>query len=166
MFVVHRPEDVARPAQRAWRRPWTPGRSSPAEQTRRLACDALIIPAVLGSTCAPLDIGRASACRAVRDAPRPGPPGRDCAFPGCQIPAAWVDAHHVIPWAKGGETKLTNLVLLCGHHHRLIHHSEWEVVIAADGLPVFTPPAWVTPDIACKDPTWRITLRERHPRAA
>jgi hypothetical protein len=36
--------------------------------------------------------------------------------------------------------------LLCGHHHRLIHAGHWQVHIAADGLPEFTPPAWIDPD--------------------
>jgi hypothetical protein len=126
----------------------------------------VIIPAPMGTTSTPLDIGRAT--RVVPSGLRRALVRRDghCAFPGCTLPAAWCDAHHVSPWAQGGDTALTNLVLLCGHHHRLIHHSAWEVTIAADGLPAFTPPPWVTPDIACKDPTWRITLRERHPRAA
>ncbi|HTY72122.1 MAG TPA: HNH endonuclease signature motif containing protein, partial [Actinomycetes bacterium] len=88
---------------------------------------------------------------------------------GCQIPAAWCDAHHIVPWSCGGVTALVNLVLLCPHHHRLIHHSAWEVDIGADGMPVFSPPDWVTPDIATADPTWRILLSarfRRRPRAA
>jgi len=87
-----------------------------------------------------------------------------CAFPGCTTPAAWCHAHHIVHWADGGSTALDNLVLACPHHHRLLHHSPWEVEIGADGLPIFTPPAWVTPEIATADPTWRIRLRETFPR--
>ena len=34
-------------------------------------------------------------------------------------------AHHITHWADGGATSLDNLVLLCGHHHRTIHHTPW-----------------------------------------
>jgi len=47
--------------------------------------------------------------------------------------------HHIKHWIDWGETSLDNSVLLCGHHHRLIHHSDWTVHIEA-GMPVFTPP--------------------------
>jgi 5-methylcytosine-specific restriction protein A len=44
----------------------------------------------------------------------------------------------------GGETKLNGLVMLCRHHHRLIHVTEW-IVRIRDGLPEFIPPKWVDP---------------------
>ena len=111
---------------------------------RRLACDARIIPAVLGSASEPLDLGRASPT--VSQAQRRALILRDrgCAFPSCERPARHCHAHHVIPWSQGGPTDLNNLVLLCGLHHRLIHHSEWQVQIV-DGQPRFTPPAFIDP---------------------
>ena len=50
---------------------------------------------------------------------------RGCAFPGCDRPPRWCDAHHIHHWADGGSTSLTNAVLLCGHHHRHVH--QWRV---------------------------------------
>jgi HNH endonuclease len=70
---------------------------------------------------------------------------RGCAFPGCDRPPAWTHAHHIVAWYCGGATTLDNGVLLCGHHHRLIHQGHWTVAIAADGLPEFTPPNWIDP---------------------
>ena len=108
---------------------------------RRLACDAEIIPAVLGSKGEPLDVGRAKrlvtlaiwAALVIRD--------RHCAFPGCDRPPLMCHAHHILHWISGGETKLSNLVLLCGHHHRVIHHSPWRVRINSNDLrPEFLPP--------------------------
>jgi Domain of unknown function (DUF222)/HNH endonuclease len=119
---------------------------SPAA-ARRLACDAGIIPAVLGTASQVLDVGRQS--RLVTGALRRALVLRDqgCAFPGCDRPPRWADAHHIVHWSDGGSTDLGNLALLCGYHHRLIHHSDWQVRInPKDGLPEFTPPAYVDAD--------------------
>ncbi len=134
------------------------GTSIAAEDVRRLACDALVIPAVLGSASQPLDIGRAT--RVVPAGMRRALILRDvhCLFPGCQTPARWCHAHHITYWSQLGETSLDNLVLLCGRHHRLVHHSDWDVVIGAEGHPVFHPPPWAHPDITMADPTWRVRI--------
>src|SRR5690348_16520464 len=116
---------------------------SPAA-ARRIACDAGIIPAILGAASQPLDLGRQT--RLVTGPLRRALVLRDrgCAFPGCDRPPRWTDAHHIQHWSNGGPTDLGNLVLLCGHHHRLIHHSEWQARInPKDGLPDFIPPAYV-----------------------
>ena len=116
-----------------------------ARHARRLACDASVIPVVLGSQSEPLDIGRKT--RTVPAAIRRALTLRDrgCAFAGCTMPAPWTDAHHLRHWADGGATALSNLVLLCSHHHRLIHHSDWQATITTSGIPEFTPPAYVDP---------------------
>ncbi|WP_442860916.1 HNH endonuclease signature motif containing protein [Amycolatopsis sp. CA-230715] len=83
-----------------------------------------------------------------------------CCFPGCSRTPRHCEAHHVVPWAHGGTTDLGNLVLLCAHHHRLLHRSDWKLRMV-DGLPVFTPPEFVDP--------WRRSRSNRHtaqPRAA
>jgi hypothetical protein len=117
------------------------------ETVRRLACDARILPAVLDSRGQPLDLGRER--RLFTGPLRRALVLRDggCAFPGCDRPARWCDGHHVRHWSDGGETSLANAVLLCGHHHRLIHDERagWAVHIGLDGRPVFTPPAWLDP---------------------
>jgi hypothetical protein len=128
------------------------GTTLSAGRARVLACDATIIPTVLGSASEPLDIGRAT--RVVPPALRRALITRDagCAFPGCRRPARWADAHHIRHWADGGPTALNNLVLLCNHHHDVIHHTHWEVAIV-DGRPVFTPPAWLDPLRRPRPPT-------------
>jgi hypothetical protein len=106
---------------------------------RRLCCDAEIIPVVLGSASEVLDVGRLA--RLVTPAIWRALVARDqhCRFPGCNRPPLMCHAHHVVHWADGGPTSLANLVLLCGHHHRLMHASPWEVGLA-DGQVFFTPP--------------------------
>jgi hypothetical protein len=113
-----------------------------ADIARRIACDAEIIPVVLGSRGEPLDVGRAS--RTVPTAIRRAVILRDggCAFPGCSVPARWCDIHHVTYWADGGPTSLGNCVVLCGRHHRLIHHSDWHIDMTS-GMPQFHPPPWL-----------------------
>jgi Domain of unknown function (DUF222)/HNH endonuclease len=115
-----------------------------AASARRLACDATIIPAVLGTHSEPLDLGRASYI--VSTALRRALILRDggCAFPGCDRPHRWCHSHHLRHWANGGPTTLDNLVLLCAHHHRLLHHSEWDCAII-NGRPQFYPPSYIDP---------------------
>ncbi|MBD0323921.1 MAG: DUF222 domain-containing protein [Aldersonia sp.] len=115
-----------------------------AESARRIACDCKLIPAVLGSRSEPLDIGRIS--HTVPAAMRRALILRDggCAFPGCDRPHRWCHAHHIRHWADGGPTELANVVLLCGYHHRLMHHSEWECEVV-DGHACFMPPEYVDP---------------------
>ncbi|MGW4210742.1 DUF222 domain-containing protein [Lentzea sp. NPDC004789] len=120
------------------------GERVPAAEVRRLACSAGIIPLVLGEKSQPMDIGRKT--RSFPAGIRRVLVARDkgCAFPGCDRPPKQCDAHHIQHWANGGDTSVKNAVLLCRHHHTLIHQSEWEVKMV-HGIPTFYPPAWLDP---------------------
>jgi hypothetical protein len=115
-----------------------------AGAARRIACDAHIIPVVLGGRSEPLDVGRAA--YTVPQPMRRALIARDrgCTFPGCDRPPGWCESHHIVHWADGGPTALTNLALLCDVHHRLIHAQEWHIRIA-DGHPEFIAPRWLDP---------------------
>src|SRR5918996_3632853 len=91
------------------------------ESARRLACDASITRVITDAHSEPLELGRKT--KVVAAALRRALAVRDggCRFPGCERPPGWTDAHHVRHWADGGETGLSNLVLLCRPHHRVIH---------------------------------------------
>ncbi|WP_086862949.1 HNH endonuclease signature motif containing protein [Amycolatopsis lexingtonensis] len=114
-----------------------------AAEARVHACDCKLIPAVLGSASEPLDLGRAR--RLISPGLRRALFLRDrgCAFPGCHRPPRHCQGHHIHHWSEGGLTDLANLVLLCGHHHRLLHRSGWQVRIATDGHPEFLPPRFL-----------------------
>ena len=107
---------------------------------RRLACDADILPVCLGPHGQPLDVGRTQ--RLVTTAIWLALIARDrhCAFPGCTRPPIMCHAHHITHWADGGSTSLNNLVMLCGHHHRTIHDTAWQVRLATDARPEFRAP--------------------------
>ena len=118
---------------------------TPAE-TRKLACDAAIIPAILNTHSVPLDLGRTR--RLITGALRKALILRDkgCTWPGCDRPPQWCQGHHVQPWSHGGETSLTTAIMICEFHHRLLHHNDgWTVHIGPDGHPWFTPPPHLDP---------------------
>jgi hypothetical protein len=121
------------------------GLTSPSA-ARRIACCAGIQRVVLDPNGAVLDVGREF--RTATPAQFAALIARDggCAFPGCTRPASWCIAHHIEHWADGGETNLDNLVLLCTHHHTVVHHHGWDIQLAPDRLPDFFPPPWVDPD--------------------
>ncbi|MFI7119845.1 DUF222 domain-containing protein [Amycolatopsis sp. NPDC049868] len=116
-----------------------------AREARLAACDCLMLPVVMSAAGEPLDLGRLR--RFVTPGQRRALNVRDggCAFPGCHRKPKNCHAHHIEHWADGGPTDLRNLVLLCSFHHRLIHHGDWEVRMAADGLPEFIPPQYRDP---------------------
>jgi hypothetical protein len=113
------------------------------ETARRLACDASIVRlAETGGRA--LDVGRRT--RSIPPALRRALDARDggCRFPGCGA-TRFVDAHHIEHWADGGATKLTNLVQLCRHHHRLLHEGGYAVEARGDGLTFRRPDGRVIP---------------------
>jgi hypothetical protein len=119
-------------------------RQIPARSIRRLACDADLIPLVLGGKGQVLDLGRAQ--RLFPPHLRRALVARDkgCAFPGCTIPGTWCEAHHITAWEHGGTTTLTDGVLLCSHHHHRIHDGSW-TVHSRHGIPWFRPPRSIDP---------------------
>ncbi|MDQ2849845.1 MAG: HNH endonuclease [Actinomycetota bacterium] len=101
---------------------------------RRLACDADIIPMVLGGRSEPLDVGRAR--RLFTGGLRAAIIHRDggCTFPDCDRPPDWCDAHHVNPWWCGGDTNLANAALLCARHHTIVHRDLLTARVEATGV--------------------------------
>jgi hypothetical protein len=109
-----------------------------AGQARRLACEAGIIPAVLGKKSQPLDLGRQA--RLFTKAQRIALGLRDggCTAQGCETSASGCHAHHDDPWSRRGLTDLANGRLLCPRHHRLAHDPRYESRIHADNSVTFT----------------------------
>jgi hypothetical protein len=121
------------------------------ESARRLSCDAATVRVTRGSEGEVLDIGRRS--RTIPPALRRALQVRDggCRFPGCGL--RFTEGHHVLHWADGGETKLSNLVLLCRHHHRAVHEEGFRLRLEPDGrVRFFDRVGWPLPDVAPPPP--------------
>jgi hypothetical protein len=109
-----------------------------AGTARRLACQAGIIPVVLGGDGEILDVGRLK--RLVTDAIRRALNLRDkgCTTLGCTMPAEFCEAHHLVPWSQGGNTSLQDCKLLCSFHHHRAHDPAWLTHHHPNGSTSFT----------------------------
>lgn len=114
------------------------GATACPETVERMACDASVVQM---SECngKPVRVGRKT--RTISPALRRALRSRDrcCRFPGCSN-HRFVDAHHIHHWARGGNTDLSNLVLLCRHHHRLLHEGGYAMAWGGDGTLIFRRP--------------------------
>ncbi|MGY3127846.1 hypothetical protein ACVWW9_001345 [Agrococcus sp. UYP33] len=93
----------------------------PVDVAARMLCDAFVQIAVTDGCGHVLELGRAK--RLFNRAQRRALAARDhgCQAPGCRMPAAWCEAHHVLPWLLGGPTDVDNGILLCTYHHHEVH---------------------------------------------
>ncbi|HEX6994644.1 MAG TPA: DUF222 domain-containing protein, partial [Gammaproteobacteria bacterium] len=96
----------------------------PIETVRRIACDSDLVVVVEDRNGEPLSVGRKT--RTVPAAIHRALWARDggCRFPGCGR-KRFLEAHHAVHWADGGETSLSNLLLLCTKHHTLLHEGRF-----------------------------------------
>jgi hypothetical protein len=110
-----------------------------AETSRRLCCDAALVGLMEDARGIPLSVGRQT--RSIPPWLRRALQARDggCRFPGCTH-TRFVDGHHIRHWADGGETSLDNLVLLCRHHHGLVHEGGYLCKKTAGGEVIFRAP--------------------------
>ncbi len=115
------------------------------DTARMLACDCTVTRILLDENGVPLDCGKEARTATVPQRRALAVRDGGCAFPGCGTPSGWCDAHHIVHWNDGGPTDLDNLILLCGHHHRTMHHTEWRVEIGPDRKTVFYPPMSIDP---------------------
>jgi hypothetical protein len=110
------------------------GGSLSARQVRQAACEAEIIPVVLGGEGQILDMGRAVRLATPAQVKALYLRDQGCTFPGCSVPAQWTIAHHH-PWfSRGGATDLDKLALLCEPHHTHVHENDLECTIDDSGV--------------------------------
>ena len=108
---------------------------APASETvaAQMLCDSVMHRLLVEPKGAILDYGRAT--RTISAPLWSALVARDqgCRFPGCDRPARWSEAHHVVWFSEGGETSIDNLVLLCSRHHHLLHRRRWRAKLLPDG---------------------------------
>lgn len=76
-------------------------------------------------------------------------------MPGCGVPAAWSEIHHVTPDSRGGPTETENGVMLCWFHHRTIDSAGWHISMIG-GVPHIKAPPWID-----RNAEWRPTTKSR-----
>jgi hypothetical protein len=99
----------------------------PVSTIRRMACEAKIIPVVLSSAGAVLDLGRSSRLASRQQRQALEAMHATCAIPQCQVPVGQCQPHHLTFWNSGGPTDLNNLIPLCATHHRCVHEGGWKL---------------------------------------
>lgn len=122
------------------------GTSLSVSQIRHLACESDLIPAVLDTAGAPLDVGRAvrHATKSQRDYLMLRDGG--CTWPGCDAPPTWCRAHHLDYWHRDqGRTDVKRMVLICDRHHREAHRLDATVTFTGGR------PSW---DVALEGSRW------------
>ncbi len=107
---------------------------------QHLLCDPVFHALLVDGHQIPLALGRA--VRLITPAQRRALAVRDrgCVFPGCDRPPGWCDAHHIRPYEAGGATDLSNLALLCRHHHGVTHRRGWTMQANLGGSFIWTTP--------------------------
>ena len=100
---------------------------------QRMACDCSVMRVLLDQESVVVDVGRSK--RVISGPARRALKARDghCQWDGCDRPASRCDGHHLVHWINGGNTELSNLILLCHRHHWLVHEGGWQLVKADDG---------------------------------
>ncbi|HEY8590581.1 MAG TPA: DUF222 domain-containing protein [Naasia sp.] len=113
-----------------------------AATARRLACDARILPVVLGGNSQPLDLGQSR--RLFSEAQRLAMAVRDggCRWPGCCEPPSRAEGAHVRPFSLEGPTDLQNGILFCRYHRRRYDNDGWSIV-RIGGERHLVPPPWI-----------------------
>ncbi len=113
------------------------GEALSAGEVRRLACNARLLPAVLGGQSLPLDLGRSARLYSDPQRTALGIKHKTCAADGCERPFAWCELHHLVAWALGGKTDLADAIPLCHFHHQRIHDHRYTHAHRPDGSITF-----------------------------
>jgi len=110
------------------------------DTVRRLACDGGVIPILFDDSGAALNLGRSQRLHSARQriviAARDG----GCLAPNCDRPPSWCEVHHINEFGRGGSTSVDDGVLLCRHHHMLVHNNGWRVERTASTYWLIPPP--------------------------
>lgn len=145
--------------------------------SQRLICAGTQTAVLIASTGQPLDVGRSQRLFTARQRVALSVRDGGCRWAGCERPPSWCEAHHIQPWGShNGRTDVADGVLLCRHHHLLVHNNGWQVERhrRPDGTDDYRviPPASIDPQRepiampARTEPSRRAVPAARHSSAA
>lgn len=106
---------------------------SPAT-VRAFACEAKVVPMVLGSQKEILDQGRGVRTATAGQWAHLRHRDKGCTFPGCDRPPGYCHAHHVTHWVNGGSSDVSNMALLCTRHHLIVHRDNYTAGVTSTGV--------------------------------
>ncbi|WP_158253149.1 HNH endonuclease signature motif containing protein [Cryobacterium sp. Y62] len=115
-----------------------------AETIERHLCDTGYLGILFSQTGQPLNVGRDE--RLFNREQRRALAARDggCRWPGCDQSPSWSESHHVENWADLGLSNIDHAILLCAHHHMLLHNQHWKILLQS-GLYWLQPPVEIDP---------------------
>lgn len=93
----------------------------------RHACDGGTVPVLFDDAGAVLNLGRSQRLHSTRQRIAIAVRDGGCLFPDCERPPGWCEVHHITEFGKGGVTSVADGVLLCRHHHMLVHNNGWRI---------------------------------------
>lgn len=133
------------------------------ETVERHACDGGYQPILFDSDGSVLNLGRTQRLHDSRQRVAIATRDGGCIAPDCDRPASWCEVHHIVEYAKGGETSVEHGVLLCRHHHMFVHNNGWRITLVDREYWLVPPPDVSGPPVllTTKSPVVRRMLRER-----
>jgi hypothetical protein len=110
----------------------------------RHACDGGYLPVLFTDNGQSLNVGQTQRFHTTRQ--RTAIAARDggCLAPDCERPPSWCEVHHINPYSTGGDTSVSDGVLLCRYHHLLTHNNNWRITRSGDKYS-FVPPPGIDP---------------------
>src|SRR5207253_2528899 len=110
------------------------------EMLRRLACNASFTKILLDDQLIPVAAAHSKRVPTKKERQAMDLQQKHCRGRGCHRPASQCSPHHIVWYSRSRKTKIAEMLLLCPHHHWLVHEGGWQVALKADGEVVFIPP--------------------------
>jgi len=129
------------------------------DTVKRLACDGGLIPILFDDDGSALNLGRSQRLHSARQRTVIAARDGGCLAPNCDRPPGWCEVHHITEFGKGGATSVDDGVLLCRHHHMLVHNNEWRIQRSGSTYWLVPPEAEALPvELHTKSPAMRRLL--------
>ena len=103
------------------------------------ACDGGVIPVLFTDDGQSLNLGRSQRLHNSRQRVAIAVRDGGCRFPECERPPGWCEVHHITDFAHGGATDLADGLLLCRHHHMLVHNNHWRITRSGNDYALIPP---------------------------